>query len=65
MISGRRFRFGANGVAFIGGVCGSTRFGMMVVSGETRPPVYVAVTLAHELGHTLGMLHDDDQRGKE
>lgn len=45
-------------------MCGGWRFGATVVSGGLRTRSYVEVTLAHELGHTLGMIHDDGQSSR-
>ena len=49
------------GLAYVYGMCRGWKYGATVVSGGSRPLVYVAATLSHELGHALGMNHDNSQ----
>uniref|UniRef100_A0A023FMP5 Putative tick metalloprotease 1 n=1 Tax=Amblyomma cajennense TaxID=34607 RepID=A0A023FMP5_AMBCJ len=51
-----------DGIAFIGGVCGDEKVGIV----EDRPPTYEGVgTLAHEIAHILGANHDNTRTLKE
>lgn len=57
LLSGREFADGVLGLAYVGGACDSV-YGSGVVSQAAGSDDLDAVTMAHELGHLLGMCHD-------
>lgn len=57
LLSGREFTDGVLGLAYVGGACDSV-YGAGVVSQAAGSDALDAVTMAHELGHLLGMCHD-------
>uniref|UniRef100_A0A3B4ASB6 ADAM metallopeptidase domain 28 n=1 Tax=Periophthalmus magnuspinnatus TaxID=409849 RepID=A0A3B4ASB6_9GOBI len=56
LISGIDFAGDTIGLAFVGALC--TGFSVGVVQDYTDTSALVGATLAHELGHNLGMSHD-------
>ncbi|CAL9707795.1 unnamed protein product [Knipowitschia caucasica] len=56
LISGEDFAGGTVGLAYVGALC--TGYSVGVVQDYTDVAVAVGATLAHELGHNLGMSHD-------
>jgi len=61
------------GIAYVGTVCRSTRSSRVsinrygIAGSEKNKVLYTAETIAHEMGHNLGMSHDfgrKDSRGK-
>ncbi|AWP06468.1 putative zinc metalloproteinase-disintegrin-like crotastatin [Scophthalmus maximus] len=57
LISGIDFEGGTVGLAFIGTLCSGHSVG--VVQDHNDRAIAVGATLAHEMGHNLGMNHDD------
>uniref|UniRef100_V5HCA0 Putative tick metalloprotease n=1 Tax=Ixodes ricinus TaxID=34613 RepID=V5HCA0_IXORI len=58
-IESGRISNGVLGVAYLGGLC---TIHMRVAQSEDRPHTHSMVpTLVHELGHSLGMVHDGDK----
>ncbi|XP_026207138.1 znMc_adamalysin_II_like and ADAM_CR domain-containing protein [Anabas testudineus] len=54
------YRGGILGIAFVGSVCSiSTSGGISVFSDNSLP--YYSTVVAHEMGHNLGMNHDDNR----
>ena len=52
--------FGAAGYASVGGMC-SSEYSCSIVREMNQNPRSTALTVAHELGHSLGMDHDNEQ----
>ncbi|XP_056153446.1 disintegrin and metalloproteinase domain-containing protein 9 [Lampris incognitus] len=62
LIVGRSGAYGNGvlGMAFVGTVCSvATSGGINVFSGDELP--YVSTVVAHEMGHNMGMNHDNDR----
>eukprot|EP00066_Takifugu_rubripes_P008480 XP_003974697.1 PREDICTED: zinc metalloproteinase-disintegrin-like batroxstatin-3 [Takifugu rubripes] len=57
LISGIDFEGGTVGLAFIGTLCSGHSVG--VVQDHNDRAIAIGATLAHEMGHNLGMDHDD------
>ncbi|XP_033947037.1 zinc metalloproteinase-disintegrin-like jararhagin isoform X1 [Pseudochaenichthys georgianus] len=57
LISGIDFEGSTVGLAYIGTLCSGHSVG--VVQDHTERAIAVGATLAHEMGHNLGMNHDD------
>ncbi|XP_034026925.1 disintegrin and metalloproteinase domain-containing protein 28 [Thalassophryne amazonica] len=57
LISGIDFEGPTVGLAFVGTICSDHSVG--VVQDHTDTAISVGATLAHEMGHNLGMNHDD------
>uniref|UniRef100_A0A3Q4BCZ1 Uncharacterized protein n=1 Tax=Mola mola TaxID=94237 RepID=A0A3Q4BCZ1_MOLML len=57
LISGIDFEGATVGLAFIGTLCSDHSVG--VIQDHNKNPIAVGATLAHEMGHNLGMSHDD------
>ncbi|XP_062272820.1 zinc metalloproteinase-disintegrin-like crotastatin [Scomber scombrus] len=57
LISGINFEGATVGLAYIGTLCSGHSVG--VVQDHTDQAIAVGATLAHEMGHNLGMDHDD------
>uniref|UniRef100_A0A671VZ70 ADAM metallopeptidase domain 28 n=1 Tax=Sparus aurata TaxID=8175 RepID=A0A671VZ70_SPAAU len=60
LISGIDFEGATVGLAFIGTLCSGHSVG--VVQDHNDRSIAVGATLAHEMGHNLGMDHDDSSR---
>ncbi|XP_047447145.1 disintegrin and metalloproteinase domain-containing protein 28 [Mugil cephalus] len=60
LISGIDFEGATVGLAFIGTLCSGHSVG--VVQDHNDRAIAVGATLAHEMGHNLGMDHDDSSR---
>ncbi|XP_078572795.1 disintegrin and metalloproteinase domain-containing protein 11-like isoform X5 [Branchiostoma floridae x Branchiostoma japonicum] len=61
LLSGMAFADGVTGQAPINGICTKRNSGGVNENQNPRNAVVLAVTLAHQLGHNLGM-HDDNGR---
>nr|P0CB14.1 RecName: Full=Snake venom metalloproteinase kistomin; Short=SVMP; Flags: Precursor [Calloselasma rhodostoma] len=46
------------GLAFVGGIC-NEKYCAGVVQDHTKVPLLMAITMGHEIGHNLGMEHDE------
>lgn len=60
LISGIDFEGSTVGLAFVGTMCSGHSVG--VVQDHNNNAIAVGATLAHEMGHNLGMNHDDSSR---
>ncbi len=60
--SGKTFRDNSLGVAYVPGICDGPEFEGVVIGSGLRTVDKVSITTAHEMGHTLGMNHDDEER---
>nr|1YP1_A Chain A, Fii [Deinagkistrodon acutus] len=52
------FRGAVVGLAFVGTMC-NAKYSAGIIQDFSAIPLLMAVVMAHELGHNLGMLHDD------
>lgn len=58
LLSGVRFKFDKTGMAVPGQICNENSYGVTVDNSVYTPHV-TASTMAHVLGHVIGMAHDD------
>jgi len=59
LVTGHQLQSGVIGIAYFSDMCVRSHTAA-VVQGAGLPDDMLAVTLAHELGHLLGMRHDED-----
>ncbi|XP_069095250.1 disintegrin and metalloproteinase domain-containing protein 9-like [Pleurodeles waltl] len=63
LLIGRGAYSGVLGMAFVGTVCSPTTGSSISAYSDGSTPVSQATVVAHELGHNLGMSHDDGRCG--
>ncbi|XP_077870555.1 disintegrin and metalloproteinase domain-containing protein 11-like [Saccoglossus kowalevskii] len=61
LLSGRYFEGSASGKAIYNGMCSDTDSGGVSENMDSSNPSVLGALLAHEIGHNIGMQHDDER----